>query len=131
MRNQIKKLKPNLPVNITVSKSPKIVGFVDRLNHPEGTNATFTCSIGSGDLNGLTFEWSKDGQKIVPTSKLRISVASENFNSILRVIDLKSNDSGTYSCSAQNQYGQDRINTRLFVKGKCRKPSSYKCYRQF
>lgn len=75
------------------------------------------CSIGSGELDGLTYEWLRDDKRIVQSSKVRISIAPENFNSILRVIDLKTDDSGTYSCVARNPFGQDRISIKLFVKG--------------
>ena len=92
---------------------------VERINHPEGTNAIFTCSIGSGELDGLTFEWFKDERKIISSSqKIRIATAPENYNSILRVIDLKQNDSGVYTCVARNPHGQDKISTNLIVKGK-------------
>uniref|UniRef100_A0A6G1SAW7 Contactin-2 n=1 Tax=Aceria tosichella TaxID=561515 RepID=A0A6G1SAW7_9ACAR len=102
---------------VEASKVPKIVDQVERINHPEGTNATFTCTIGSGELNGLKFEWLKDDRRIAATSnRYRVSVAPENFNSILRVIDLKSDDSGTYSCVARNAFGQDKISIKLVVK---------------
>jgi len=92
---------------------------VDRLNHPEGTSATFTCSIGSGELSDLKFEWFKDDQKIVSSNaKYKITILPENYNSILRIADLKPQDSATYSCLAKNPYGQDKISTQLFVKGK-------------
>jgi hypothetical protein len=116
---------PSPKVNITASKVPKIVEQVERINHPEGTNATFTCTIGSGELNGLKFEWTKDERRIVATSgRYRVSVAPENFNSILRVIDLRPDDSGVYSCLARNAFGQDRISIRLVVKGESHRHSA-------
>lgn len=93
---------------------------VERLNHPEGTNATFTCSIGSGELNGLNYEWFKDEKRLTANTnpaKLRLSVAPENFQSILRVINLTESDSAVYTCLARNSYGQDKIATKLSVKG--------------
>lgn len=93
---------------------------MDRLNNPEGTNATFTCSIGSGELEGLTYEWQKDEKRILPTAnlaKLKISVLPDNFQSILRVFHLNPNDSGVYGCIAKNSFGQDKITIRLNVKG--------------
>lgn len=109
-----------LQVNITVSQVPKIVDLVDKLNHPEGTNASFTCSIGSGDLTGLVYEWRKDDTLLSSTSqqRVRIITAPDNFQSVLRVMDLKPHDAGVYSCLARNKFGQDKIYTRLNVKGK-------------
>lgn len=104
-------------VNITASLSPALVDPVERLNHAEGTNATFTCSIGSGDLNGLTFEWFKGDRRLSSTNKFKIAVLPDNVNSILRVIDLKPEDSASYSCVAKNRFGQARISTKLAVKG--------------
>lgn len=75
------------------------------------------CSIGSGDLDGLTYEWLKDDKRVVPSARYRISIAPENFNSILRVIDLRPEDSATYSCVARNAFGQDKISIKLLVKG--------------
>ena len=111
----------SVSVNITVSKEPRIVVPFDRLNHDEGTNATFTCSIGSGELRGLTYEWKKDDivvTSLTNPSKLRIRIDPENYQSVLRVIDLQSSDAGLYSCTAKNSYGQDKVSTRLSVKGK-------------
>jgi hypothetical protein len=78
------------------------------------------CSIGSGELDGLTYEWLKDDKRVVPSARFRLSVAPENFNSILRVIDLRPDDSGVYSCVARNAFGKDRISIRLQVKGRLR-----------
>lgn len=104
-----------------MSQAPKIVDLVDRLNHPEGTNASFTCSIGSGDLTDLIYEWRRD-DKILSGSasadhRIRIITAPDNFQSVLRVMDLRPADAGVYSCLARNKFGQDKINTRLNVKG--------------
>lgn len=107
-------------MNLTVTKAPKIVNLVDQFNQLEDTNATLTCSVGSGELEGLSYEWYKDDRKITPSSgssKMRITVLPDNFQSILRVFNLKSIDSGTYSCIAKNSYGQDRTSTKLNVKG--------------
>lgn len=109
-------------VNITVSEAPKIVDPVERLNHPEGTNAILTCSIGSGNLNGLIYEWKKDDQllnlRYNNGKKLRISTSAENDQSTLRIIDLKPEDAGLYTCIAKNIFGQDKASTKLNVKGK-------------
>lgn len=112
---------PNISlVNVTVSKVPKILDLFDRLNQPEETNATFTCSIGSGDLTSLSYEWRKDDIVINPASnskKIRLTTLPENYQSILRVNNLEPSDAGTYSCLAKNKYGQDKISIKLSVKG--------------
>lgn len=107
-------------VNVTVSNEPKIVVPFDKINHAEGTNATFTCSIASGDLSGLSYEWRKDDALInsyANQARIYINTAPENYQSTLRVINLKPIDSGVYTCSAKNRYGQDKVSTKLNVKG--------------
>lgn len=108
-------------VNVTVSNEPKIVVPFDILNHPEGTNATFTCSIASGDLSGLVYEWRKDNillNSFTNPAKIYINTPPENYQSTLRVINLKPTDTGDYTCLAKNRYGQDKVSTKLNVKGK-------------
>jgi hypothetical protein len=110
-------IEPSDPVNITASKAPKILDRAEILNYSEGTNGTLVCSIGSGELEDLTYEWLKDDKRIVSSQRYRISIAPENFNSILRVLDLRPDDSGTYSCVARNAFGKDKIAIKLSVKG--------------
>lgn len=107
------------PVNITVSKNPKIANLVERLNQPEGSTASITCSVGSGELDGITHEWYKGDRRLVSGGNVKIISASPDI-SILRIHDVKSADSATYSCVARNAHGQDKISVKLFVKGKSR-----------
>lgn len=58
---------------------------------------------------------------------MRISIAPDNFNSILRVMDLRPEDSAIYTCIARNAFGQDKISTKLFVKGKLKRFASVRC----
>lgn len=108
-----------LSVNITVSDAPKLVGLLDELNNPEGTNATITCSIGSGNLHGLSYEWFKNDERLIDggRGKVRIDTAPDNYISVLRLFNLEANDAGSYTCVAKNRFGQDKISTRLNVKG--------------
>lgn len=103
-----------------MSDAPKLVGVVDELNNPEDTNATITCSVGSGDLQGLSYEWYKDKERIngSQTNKIRVEIPSDNYQSVLRIFNLKSTDSALYTCIARNRFGQDKISTKLNVKGK-------------
>lgn len=108
-------------VNITVSDAPKLVVLVDELNNPEETNATISCSLGSGKLQGLTYEWYRNKERLqsVP-NKIIIDTARENYQSVLRILNLSSVDGGLYSCIAKNRFGQDKISTRLNVNGSYR-----------
>lgn len=76
-----------------------------------------TCSLGSGQLEGLAFEWFKDNNRIVPSAKFRLKNDPDNLISLLRVIDLKPSDAGLYQCVARNNHGEDKITTKLNVKG--------------
>lgn len=106
-------------VNITVSDAPKLIGLLDELNSPEGTNATITCSLGSGQLQGITYEWVKNkGDRVLPVpNKIKIDII-DNYQSMLRIIDLKLEDAALYTCIAKNRFGQDKISTKLNVQGK-------------
>lgn len=101
-----------------MSDAPKLVSLVEELNNPEDTNATITCSVGSGDLRSLSFEWFKDKERIYGgANKIRIDIPPDNYQSALRIFDLKPADSAVYSCVAKNRFGQDKISTKLNVKG--------------
>lgn len=92
--------------------------LVEELNNPEDTNATITCSVGSGELQGLTYDWFKDDQPLLTIpNKIRIDIPSDNYQSVLRVFFLKPSDSGLYSCVAKNRYGESKISTKLNVNG--------------
>lgn len=96
------------------------MNLVEKASHPEGTNATLTCSIGSGDLSSLVYEWRKNDSPINLDSnprKWRLTILPENYQSILRIIDLVPDDAGVYSCIARNKFGQDRTSTKIDVKG--------------
>lgn len=51
-------------------------------------------------------------------NRLEISVLKDNFQSILRIFNLKPEDEGTYTCVAKNRFGQHKMSTLLQVKGK-------------
>lgn len=111
-------------VNITVSNEPKLVELVEELNNPEDSNATITCSVGSGELQSLTYDWYKDEEKLSPrANKVRIDIPVDNYQSTLRIFNLKPSDAGLYSCIARNRFGQGKISTRLNVNGEssCKK----------
>lgn len=91
---------------------------MDELNSPEATNATITCSLGSGQLDGLTYEWLKANERIRPVAnKIKIDEVADGYQSMLRLINLKPEDAATYTCIAKNRFGQDKISTKLNVQG--------------
>lgn len=99
---------------------PKLVELVEELNSPEDTNATITCSIGSGELESLKYTWFKDEKvQLYPiANKIRIDVPPDNYQSVLRIFHLKPADSGLYSCLATNKFGRSKISTKLNVNGR-------------
>lgn len=105
-------------VNITVSDAPKLIALVDELNNPEGTDTSIICSTGSGHLPSLSYEWFKDKHRLSAShGKIRIDSPPDNYHSVLRIFDLTQEDSGNYICIARNRFGQDKISTKLNVKG--------------
>ena len=81
-------------------------------------NAYFTalCAAQSGSVP-LFFNWYKDGQAI-PSQSNQITINSvSKMQSILSIEKVKANDSGNYTCSVRNAFGEDSQSIRLIVRG--------------
>lgn len=76
-----------------------------------GGDVTFYCRVAAHpDPN---FEWEKDGRYIGLTN--RIKMASDSDSSSLRIQSVRSLDSGSYTCRAQNTVGRSHAAATLVV----------------
>lgn len=108
-------------------QAPQLVALHKEQTFKEGLTATLICSISSGDAQGLSFEWFKDGKRVNFESINRIRLISNpnNEDSKLRILNLTEGDEGIYSCVARNEFGKDQVSTRLNVKGLCQRRAEW------
>ena len=81
----------------------------------EGSYFTTLCTAHSGSVP-LFFSWFKDGQ-VIPKQSNEITINSGDTQSILNIKKLKAKDSGNYTCSVRNAFGEDSHSIRLIVRG--------------
>ncbi|XP_026114235.1 obscurin isoform X22 [Carassius auratus] len=76
-----------------------------------GDDVTFYCQVAAHPATN--FDWEKDGRYLGETN--RIKIISENDSSSLRIQSVRSLDSGTYTCRAQNSIGRAQAAAALAV----------------
>uniref|UniRef100_A0A8C2ETL2 Ig-like domain-containing protein n=1 Tax=Cyprinus carpio TaxID=7962 RepID=A0A8C2ETL2_CYPCA len=76
-----------------------------------GGDVTFYCRVAAHPAPN--FDWEKDGRYLGETN--RIKIISENESSSLRIQSVRSLDSGTYTCRAQNSIGRAQAAAALVV----------------
>lgn len=69
----------------------------------------------SGSLP-LTFEWYKNGALVKENERLKIIKNEEDAS--LKFKSVSPSDSGNYTCSASNNYGEDRHTASLIIHGR-------------
>ena len=74
------------------------------------------CTAYSGSVP-LFFNWYKDGQAISSQSNQITINSVSKMQSILSIEKVKANDSGNYTCSVRNTFGEDSHSIRLIVRG--------------
>ncbi len=76
-----------------------------------GGAVTFYCRVAAHPAPN--FDWEKDGRYLGETNRTKIT--SENDSSSLRIQSVRSLDSGTYTCRAQNSIGRAQAAASLVV----------------
>uniref|UniRef100_W5KAC1 Obscurin, cytoskeletal calmodulin and titin-interacting RhoGEF n=1 Tax=Astyanax mexicanus TaxID=7994 RepID=W5KAC1_ASTMX len=76
-----------------------------------GGDVTFFCRVAARPT--ANFEWEKDGRYLGETN--RIKITSDSESSSLRIQSIRSMDSGTYTCRAQNPIGRAQAAAVLVV----------------
>ena len=94
---------------------PQILPFLSQFNVGLGKTFKIPCALVMG-TEPVDFQWLKNGFEIEPNS--RIFWESKSSNSFLVFKIIQQNDSGNYSCRAQNLFGSDSQSTFLRVQGK-------------
>lgn len=78
-----------------------------------GDSARFQCKIkGSPEIQ---VTWFKDNKEIRESNTHKMSFV--NFVAVLDILEMKVDDSGSYSCEAVNEVGSDSCTTEVIVKG--------------
>ena len=95
-----------------------IVGGPRSIGVPIGQSASFSCNV-SGEPTP-TIMWQFNGVKVNESSKYTISMSSSGnvIMSMLTVSDLMTTDSGTYTCSAENNHFNETASAQLTVQSK-------------
>ncbi len=82
-----------------------------------GQRVSMLCSVVDGDLP-LTLSWFRDGRLLRPGLQGGVSVAQiGNFESVLRIDNLRPEHNANFTCRAENQAGEAAHSQALRVKG--------------
>ncbi|XP_073686713.1 obscurin [Garra rufa] len=103
-------LKVGLPETVT-DRAPAFTVKPVSTRVGLGGDVTFYCRVAAHPAPN--FDWEKDGRYLGETN--RIKITSENDSSSLRIQSVRSLDSGTYTCRAQNSIGRSQAAATLVV----------------
>lgn len=100
-----------------LSDAPKLKSLV---SDPVSEGSTFNlfCSVTEGSIP-LYFKWSKDGHLIPSVPGIDIKKVTSR-SSVLEIEEVSRNDSGNYSCFAENAFGTDITYYHLVVYGRAK-----------
>lgn len=101
--------------------APKLIQWAkEAVQYYEGSTLVLSCSLANnGGQLGLKFAWFKQGKQLASSQlNQRLNIETLSDYSFLRLNDLRSADSGLYTCLVSNQFGQeDRTSTQVLVNG--------------
>ena len=80
-----------------------------------GTDATLVCEAEANPLH--TTDWFLDGEEITSSTKYQITGLG-TAESNLTIFDLELNDTGNYTCFAENIHGNASTSDQVFVQRK-------------
>ena len=80
----------------------------------EGSSVKLEAQVSPSSDSSMSIEWYKNGQPITASSRIG-TIFSFGYVS-LNISDLRSEDSGTYTCRAVNRSGEDRTQAAFVVK---------------
>ena len=94
--------------------SPQISGFKKHYFANLNTKFKLLCYLEDGD-QPVQYTWRHNGKEIIKND--RISIEHVGDEAALKIDKVQFEDSGNYSCQAQNHVGSDVQSTILTVKG--------------
>ncbi|GFU50491.1 titin [Nephila pilipes] len=109
-------ISPKIKSNFTifVRDSPVLKEFQFEDNVKEGDFVSVLCIVKTG-AQPITFTWHKNGEELKASSK-DVSIENSPVTSVLILNSVTSESDGNYSCTAKNNFGNDRHSTTLNVK---------------
>lgn len=116
---------PLLPNSNAISQqqAPRLIQWAkEAVQYFEGSTLVLSCSLANNGASGLRFAWFRQGKQLQAAAKgqdsTRLSIESLPDYSFLRLTDLRSTDSGQYTCLVSNSLNQeDRTSTQVMVNG--------------
>lgn len=109
------------PISITPLQKPQFAKHLQNITTKQGNRALMQCTIkGSPDT---TVSWYKNGKLIEPSTDYVIHFDRVTGVSTLDICEAFPQDSGQYTCVANNPAGNESTTAWLVVKGKKHKQS--------
>lgn len=105
-------------VFVKVHVAPVISPFNSPPNLREGMRSMLTCSVLEGDAP-IRIEWFKDGKllsSLTPSRNVKIDSSNE-FSSTLFIANVSFDDSGNYTCRAENAHASANYTATMVVNG--------------
>jgi titin len=104
------------PISITPLQKPQFAKHLQNVTTKQGNRALMQCTIkGSPDT---TVSWYKNGKLIEPSTDYVIHFDRVTGVSTLDICEAFPQDSGQYTCVANNPAGNESTTAWLVVKGK-------------
>ena len=98
-----------------VVPAPKFTRHLQNMGERmEGSSIKLEAQVNPSSDSSMTIEWYRNGQPITASSRIG-TIFSFGYVS-LNISDLRSEDSGTYTCRAVNRSGEDRSQASFEVK---------------
>lgn len=99
-----------------VLAKPKLLDFNRQIELVPNISYILQCLEITGNTESLTFSWTKDGHRLLPSDNLKIETSQAS--SIITFLKVHPQNSGSYECRVKNSQDEsDFTSTKLLVKG--------------
>lgn len=109
------------PATGTPPQAPSIIPFSFNQNVQENQRAMVMCTTSSGE-NPVSYAWLKDGQLLTASlaQARRITIKPDQDASTLKIVSVRLDHAGNYTCVAKNRLGSQAHSAQLIVHGEPR-----------